>query len=99
MNTVLFVISSVQTVSTFICNYIGRPFREDILENNVLGLSLLGIAGFIANVLFRIHQDLNDMIQVVDVSQYIPFIIGVSLSMVILSFICERACLRLFMIK
>lgn len=99
MNTVLFVISSVQTVSTFVCNYIGRPFREDLLENNVLGLSLLGIVGFIANVLFRVHSDLNDMIQVVDISQHVPFVIGASLSMIILSLVCERTCFRLFMIK
>lgn len=99
MNTVLFVISSVQTISMFICNYIGRPFRENLFENNVLFLSLLGIVGFIANILFRIHQDLNDMIRVVDISQHVPFVIGISVSIVALCFTCERICLRLFMIK
>lgn len=99
MNTVLFIVSSIQTVSTLVCNYIGRPFREDLIENKMLGLSLLGIIGFIGNIFLNFHPDLNSLISVVDVTQHSKFVIGLCISIIILSYACERSAFRFFMIK
>lgn len=99
MNTILFALSGSQTLSTFICNYIGRPFREDIIENKVLTLSLVGMAAFIFNVFYKYHQDFNNLIQVVDASEYRSFVIGLSVSMIVLCYVSERICFRIFMIK
>ncbi|ELA42315.1 HAD ATPase, P-type, family IC [Vittaforma corneae ATCC 50505] len=99
MNTVLFIISSIQTVSTLVCNYIGRPFREDLVENKMLGLSLLGIIGFIGNIFLNFHPDLNNLISVVNIDQHSTFVIGLCVSIVVLSYACERSAFRFFMIK
>lgn len=99
MNTLFFVISAGQTISTFVCNYIGRPFREDIHENRILILSILAMVGFIFNVLFKIHTDLNDLIQVVDISEHSSLIVGLMFGMIILGYFTEKICFNLFMIK
>lgn len=98
LNTVLFIISSTQTVATLFCNYIGRPFREDLNENRLLGFSLLAIVAFIANVFLKFHTDLNDLIKVVDISKHSGFVIGLCISIVVLCYICERISFKMFMI-
>lgn len=99
LNTVLFIISSIQTVSTLMCNYIGRPFREDLHENKMLGLSFLGILGFISNIFIKFHGDLNELIKVVDIGKYAPFVIGLCVSIVVLCYSCEKMAFKIFMIK
>lgn len=99
MNTVLFVVSSTQTIATLICNYIGRPFREDLVENKMLGFSLLGILGFIANIFLNIHSDLNNMISIVNINSFAVFVIGLCAGIVILSYTFEKMAFKLFMIK
>lgn len=99
MNTVLYIVSCVQTVVTLMCNYIGRPFREDLIENKALGMSLLGIVGFIANIFLNIHPDLNELIKVVEVGKYTKFVIGICISIVILSFTSERLSFKYLMVK
>lgn len=99
MNTVLYIVSCVQTIVTLMCNYIGRPFREDLVENKALGMSLIGILGFIANIFLNIHPDLNEMIKVVEVGKYTKFVIGICVSIVVLSFTSERLSFRYLMVK
>lgn len=99
MNTALYIVSSVQNLVTMTCNYIGRPFREGISENRVLGLSLLAIVGFLGNIFLKFHPELNDMIKVVDISSYGVFICSLCISMFILCFAFERICQKVFMIK
>jgi cation-transporting ATPase 13A1 len=99
MNTVLFIVSSIQTVSTLLVNYIGRPFREDLHENKMLGFSLLAMIGFIANIFIKFHPDINELIKVVDVSKYGYFVITTCLSSVLLSYMSERICFKFFMIN
>lgn len=99
MNTVLFIITCIQTVSTLVCNYIGRPFRENLSENKMLGVSLLAIIGFIGNIFFNFHPDLNKLVEIVDVNAYRFKIIGLCISIVLLSHICERQAFKFFMIK
>lgn len=99
LNTVLFIISSIQTFSTLLCNYIGRPFREDLHENKLLGLSILAIIAFIANIIWKFHSDLNNLIKVVDISPHIPFVVGMCFFIVTMCYISEKISFKLFMIK
>lgn len=99
MNTVLFIVSSIQTVSTLICNYIGRPFREDLIENKMLGISLAGIIGFVGNILLDFHPDLNKLISVVSLGRYSFFVVGLCVSLVVICYSCEKFAFNLFLIN
>ncbi|XP_077301378.1 uncharacterized protein LOC143921930 [Arctopsyche grandis] len=99
LNTVLFIVSSIQTITVLICNYIGRPFREDLFENKLLGFSILAIFGFISNIFLKFHPDLNELINVVDIAKHIKFVVPLCVSIIILCYICEKISFRLFMIK
>lgn len=99
MNTVLFVISCVQTISTFSCNYIGRPFRENISENMLMVLSLFGLLGFVLNVILNVHAELNGILEVVPLGGHICSLLAILCADALLSYAVEKVCFRLFMLK
>lgn len=97
--TVLLVYSAIQVFCVFTFNYIGRPFRENIVENKILSFSLASILLFALNVILKVLPDINDYIKVVDVSQYTVFILSVSLVMVIGSWLSEKLCTKYLLNK
>ena len=70
LNTAIYALGMVQTIATFAFNYIGRPFREDIVENVTLFLSLLAMLGIPCNILINFHEDINLYFECVDLGDY-----------------------------
>lgn len=99
MNTVLFIISCSQTVSAFTCNYIGRPFRENITENKLIILSLGGLVGFVFNTVLGFHEGLNTSLGVLAVGRHAPAVIGMVAVDSLLSYAVERLCFTWFMLQ
>lgn len=97
LNTVLYLFSCVQTISVFICNYIGRPFRENLIENKILMMSIVGMVGFAANVVLRFNDEINEIIQVVDIQSCIVLTTTVLTSILVISFAFERMCRWMFL--
>lgn len=99
MNTIVFVVCGCQTISTFVCNYIGRPFRENIHENQLMVLSLIGLLAFIINVFCNIHSDLNNMLEVLPIGEYLWPVVSICIGDSIISYAAEKLCFALFMLK
>lgn len=99
MNTVLYVLSCSQTISTFITNYIGRPFRENINENKLMLISIISLVGFIINIFTNIVPDLNDLLGVVSLSSHTFLVISIVLFDSVFAYIVEKLCFYFFMLK
>lgn len=99
MNSVLFLVASQQQVSTFIINYIGRPFRESMLENKPLTICMAGLCFFIGMLVFQTNDDFVKTMEIVlfdkEMKLRICRIMGTNF------FAClavERLCFYLFML-
>eukprot|EP00866_Antonospora_locustae_P000858 jgi/Antlo1/858/1969 len=99
MNSVLFLVASQQQVSTFIINYIGRPFRESMLENKPLTICMTGLCFFIAMLVFQTKEDFVRTMEIVSFDREMKLrickIMGTNF------FAClavERLCFYLFML-
>ncbi|KAK4050538.1 putative cation-transporting ATPase 1 [Microbotryomycetes sp. JL221] len=68
LNSAIFLLSTMQSVSTFAVNFEGRPFRENISENKVLHYSLLGVAGVVICGSTNFIPEFTAWIQIVDMS-------------------------------
>lgn len=66
LNTAVYALSMCQTIATFVFNYIGRPFREDIVENAMLMLSIVGMLAIPLNILTNIQEEINEQLDCVD---------------------------------
>ncbi|KAM0679584.1 putative cation-transporting ATPase 1 [Glugoides intestinalis] len=99
MNTALYIIWNAQNIVNVSCNYIGRPFREGLLENRLLCINFLAVTCFLVNVLFPIIPQINNFIQVVVISPHSIFLCGLCISMFLLRFAADRICQRIFKIK
>jgi manganese-transporting P-type ATPase len=98
INTSLYLISAVHTISNFLNNYIGRPFREDLSENKILGLSLGVMAVFIANIFLKFNSDLNEYLGIVDISSVGSRVLGIVIFSTVFSYVAERVCFNLFLL-
>lgn len=98
MNSALFFLSTTQQISTFLVNYIGRPFRESLGENKKL-------LGCLVVLLFIIHQlimgssdELRTKMEVVDMGTVKYFVYGVLVADVLLCYLIEKMCFYAFML-
>ncbi|KAI5151303.1 manganese-transporting P-type ATPase [Enteropsectra breve] len=99
MNTAMFALCNIQNISIFICNYIGRPFRENILENKIMSLSLLGIVCVALNVFLNVYRDINVKLEIVSVGRYSIVLLGIIAVNFVLNYLLERACYIYFLVK
>ncbi|EPR79370.1 putative cation-transporting ATPase [Spraguea lophii 42_110] len=100
INSILFIFSTYQQLSTFLVNYIGRPFRESLFENYKLFLLLLSIIGFIIAVLFEYSIDFNKSLEIVEFTleskKIVLFYILLDL---LLCWIIEKIIFSIFVVK
>lgn len=99
MNTVLYVVSSTQAISTFMCNYIGRPFREGLTENKLMMFSLIGLLAFCVNVFLGLHAGMNEMLEVVNLTDHVGLVLFLVVVDSFLSLAIEKVCFQLFMLE
>lgn len=92
LNSSLFILSTSQQVSTFIVNYIGRPFRESFLENTHLRNSLFACLGFCIFVLFEVNVDMNRALEIVDLDDVRLCLLGIMMVDWICCYGLECAC-------
>ncbi|WUR03744.1 calcium-transporting ATPase [Vairimorpha necatrix] len=91
-NTALFLLSTTQQVSTFLVNYIGRPFRESLMENKRLLGCLTLLFGMIFYLLLEINEEFNSLMEVVPLGELKTFIGAVIILDVGACFLVERMC-------
>jgi manganese-transporting P-type ATPase len=99
INTALFLLSTVQQLSTFLVNYIGRPFRESLVENKKLSASLLGLLALVFYLVFGGDAEVCTMMGIVDLNGLRCFISLVFVLDILLCFIVEKACFYAFMLR
>ncbi|KAI5171820.1 manganese-transporting P-type ATPase [Pancytospora epiphaga] len=99
MNTIIFIINCTQTIAVFICNYIGRPFRENISENPLMLLSLVGLLAFVVNIIMNVNREINDLLEVVDIKIFSKDVLWLICGNFLLSYIIEIFCFKIFMLK
>jgi len=94
LNTVVFLISSTQTASTFMANYIGSPFMTDLFDNVGFIRTLAGLVALCILCALGIFSPLNYLMEVVDLPSWeFRFqLIGLMLGDVASTFLWERLC-------
>ena len=65
LNTVVYLVSTVSTVSTFVANYRGRPFMISLRENTALYRSLMALYALMITCATGMFPALNEMIELV----------------------------------
>lgn len=98
LNSAVFLLSVSQQINTFIINYIGRPFRESLIENTRLNLSLFSVLGIVIGLVFEINEGFSRMMEIVPLGEYkwiIFMIIGVDFGV---CYVVEKICFYLFML-
>ncbi|KAF7682614.1 putative manganese-transporting ATPase PDR2 [Astathelohania contejeani] len=99
MNSALFLLSTYQQISTFIVNYIGRPFRESLIENGPLRNSLILISLFVITLILEINPDFNLSMEIVSLGNIRSKLIGVIIGDLILCYIIEWMCFKIFLLN
>lgn len=97
-NTALFLLSTSQQISTFLVNYIGRPFRESLVENRKLMGCLCLLYGIIFYILFDVNEEFSSMMEVISLGSLKSFLLFVIITDLGVCFFIEKICFRLFMI-
>ena len=65
LNSAVYLLQLIQSVSTFAINYQGRPFREDISENKGMYYGILLVAGVAFSSSMELIPELNDKLRLV----------------------------------
>lgn len=97
-NTALFLLSTAQQISTFLVNYIGRPFRESLLENRKLLGCLILLLGFLFYILFDMNEEFSKIMEVISLGDLKYFIGSVIVGDIFLCFVVEKICFNYLLI-
>jgi cation-transporting ATPase 13A1 len=98
LNTVVFIVTSLQTVVTFVNNYCGRPFMESLFENRPLFMILMGLGASCFACATGLVPQLNHTLELVPIddigfrSLLVIMLVG---NIVAVTFF-EQLCSRLF---
>lgn len=98
MNSALFFLSTTQQISTFLVNYIGRPFRESLIENKKLLACLLLLMFIIHQLIMGSSDELRSRMEVIDMGDARWFVYGVLLADIFFCYIAEYICFHTFML-
>nr|AGE95501.1 cation transporting atpase [Encephalitozoon cuniculi] len=98
MNSALFFLSTTQQISTFLVNYIGRPFRESLLENKKLLGCLLILLFVIHQLVMGSNDELRVKMEVVDMGSAKMFVYAVLVMDIVLCYLVEKVCFHVFML-
>nr|AHW68397.1 putative P-ATPase-V [Nosema pernyi] len=98
LNTSLFYLSTTQQLSTFLVNYIGRPFRESLLENKKLFTCLFCLFTFILYLIFEMNPDFNSFMEVVPLGEIRTFMLYVIGLDIYACFVLEKICFYVFLL-
>ncbi len=63
LNTAIYLLGTSQQVSTFVINFQGRPFRENISENKSLYYSLISVSAIAFAGATEFAPELNEWLQ------------------------------------
>lgn len=97
-NSAIFLLTTGQQISTFLVNYIGRPFRESLIENKKLLGCLTILLCSIFYILFDINSDFNSMMEIVSLEKIRWLMCGVVVGDLAICFLIEKICFKLFML-
>lgn len=98
MNSALFFLSTTQQISTFLVNYIGRPFRESLFENKKLLFCLLALLLVIHTLIMGSSEDLRTRMEVVSLGEARNFVYLVLVADILLCYLAEKVCFYAFML-
>ncbi|KRH93238.1 P-type ATPase (P-ATPase) Superfamily, partial [Pseudoloma neurophilia] len=99
LNSSLYILNTFQQVSTFMINYIGRPFREDFLENAPLRNSLILCLAFIIVLLLELHKEVNKYIEIVDLGTFKWLLLALVIADWLGCYIFEKLCAKMLIKK
>ncbi|KAG0418807.1 Manganese-transporting ATPase 4, partial [Dictyocoela roeselum] len=95
-NTSMFILFTYQQICTFIVNYIGRPYRESLVENKVLRNTILILSLFLVVVVFNLYDEFNTGMEFVDLHGIRDVLLLLMGGDFLLSFLVEGCCRRIF---
>ncbi|KAL9647540.1 hypothetical protein ABK040_006896 [Willaertia magna] len=105
LNTIVFIVTSLQTVVTFANNYKGRPFMQGLTENRPLLFILLGIGALCMLCASGLAPEVNEAMELVDIPEGVTiyhhfsfrtFFLTILTSNIIGVFIVEKMCQYFF---
>lgn len=65
INSIMFIVSTVMQLNTFVANYRGAPFMESFWEHKLLSYASMACYGLLVMLLFEIFTPLNDLFELV----------------------------------
>ncbi|KAH9412076.1 putative haloacid dehalogenase-like hydrolase [Ordospora pajunii] len=98
MNSALFFLSTTQQISTFLVNYIGRPYRESLVENKKLFGCLLMLLFLIQQLISGSNSELRQKMEVVEMGDLKHFVYTVLVMDILLCYAFEKMCFYMFML-
>lgn len=99
LNNLLFLLNIFQVISIYTFNYIGAPFRENLFENNILFLTLLGLISVGVCGIFNVIPDINQLLSLTDLRGFKGVLLGLSFILLIVTYFIEYFNSKYFMIK
>lgn len=77
INTMMFLLSVMMQINTFVVNYSGLPFMQSFWQHQLLSRSALIAYGILGMTLFQVHPSLNEMFELVPLpNQEIQYIVA-----------------------
>ncbi|KAM0671571.1 putative E1-E2 ATPase [Ordospora colligata] len=98
MNSALFFLSTTQQISTFLVNYIGRPYRESLIENKKLLGCLLILLFLIQQLVSGSNEELRQKMEIVEIGDLKQFVYMVLVMDIFLCYTFEKVCFYMFML-
>ncbi|MCQ2815667.1 MAG: hypothetical protein MJ252_00225 [archaeon] len=88
MNTIMFIFSMINQTITFVANYGGEPFMENVSKNPMLYKVLVGLAIATVIIVFEWYPPLNETLEIVPLPEDMTYRVSLLLIMGVNFIIC-----------
>ena len=88
MNTIMFIYQMINQTITFVVNYQGEPFMENLTKNSGLKKLLFGIIGLTIIVIFDLYPKLNEMLDLLPLPDDLMYRISLCIIMIVNFILC-----------
>ncbi len=93
INTIMFIFQMVNQTITFVVNYQGEPFMENLGQNSAMKKLVFGIIAITAVIIFDLYPQLNETLELVplpDDTNYRMMLCGIMFFNFVLCYLLEK---------
>eukprot|EP00742_Colponemidia_sp_Colp-10_P014286 GILJ01016209.1.p1 GENE.GILJ01016209.1~~GILJ01016209.1.p1 ORF type:complete len:1167 (-),score=230.74 GILJ01016209.1:159-3353(-) len=97
LNSMVFLVQTTMTATTFFVNYRGEPFMEGIRKNRPMFISLVSLIAIVFFLASEVNPELNDYFQMVPMptEEFKSSFLQLLVIDMVGAFIIEKACIKL----